>query len=41
MYGDTKTVAVHINYLREKIETNGEKPEHLQTVWGAGYRFLL
>jgi DNA-binding response OmpR family regulator len=39
MYGDTKTVAVHINHLREKIETDSAKPEHIQTVWGVGYRF--
>jgi len=40
MYGDLKTVAVHINRLREKTEKNPANPEHLQTVWGAGYRFL-
>ncbi|MCL2092684.1 MAG: response regulator transcription factor [Treponema sp.] len=40
MYGDLKTVAVHINRLREKIEREPSKPVHLQTVWGAGYRFL-
>jgi DNA-binding response OmpR family regulator len=39
-YGDLKTVAVHINRLREKIEKNPSDPVHLQTVWGAGYRFL-
>jgi DNA-binding response OmpR family regulator len=38
-YGDTATVAVHINRLREKIERNPSEPEHIQTVWGAGYRF--
>jgi len=39
MYGDLKTVVVHINRLREKIEKNPANPIHLQTVWGAGYRF--
>jgi len=39
-YGDLKTVAVHINRLREKIEKTPSDPVHLQTVWGAGYRFL-
>ena len=39
-YGDLKTVAVHINRLREKIEKNPSEPAHLQTVWGAGYKFL-
>lgn len=38
-YGDTATVAVHINRLREKLEDNPSKPKHIQTVWGAGYRF--
>jgi DNA-binding response OmpR family regulator len=38
-YGDTKTVAVHIGRLREKIEKDPQNPEHIQTVWGAGYRF--
>jgi DNA-binding response OmpR family regulator len=40
MYGDLKTVAVHINRLRDKIEKNPSKPLHIQTVWGAGYRFM-
>ena len=37
--GDTATVAVHINRLREKIERDPSDPAHIQTVWGAGYRF--
>lgn len=37
--GDSRTVAVHVNRLREKIEKNPAEPAHLQTVWGAGYRF--
>ena len=37
--GDIKTVAVHINRLREKIEADPANPRHIQTVWGAGYRF--
>lgn len=36
---DTATVAVHINRLREKLEDDPSKPKHIQTVWGAGYRF--
>jgi DNA-binding response OmpR family regulator len=39
-YGDIKTVAVHINRIREKIEKDPATPEHIQTVWGAGYRFV-
>lgn len=38
-FGDLKTVAVHINRLREKIEKNPQYPVYIQTVWGAGYRF--
>jgi DNA-binding response OmpR family regulator len=36
---DTGTVTVHIRRLREKLETDPAHPEHLQTVWGVGYRF--
>ena len=38
-WGDNATVAVHINRLREKIEQDPAHPRHIQTVWGAGYRF--
>lgn len=38
-FGDIKTVAVHINRLRDKIEKDPANPMHIQTVWGAGYRF--
>ena len=37
--GSTSTVSVHMNRLREKIETDPANPCWLQTVWGAGYRF--
>ncbi|MDL2319132.1 response regulator transcription factor [Eubacteriales bacterium OttesenSCG-928-A19] len=36
--GDSKTVAVHINRLREKLEKDPANPVYIQTVWGAGYR---
>lgn len=38
--GDNATVAVHINRLREKLERDPGHPRYIQTVWGAGYRFL-
>jgi two-component system phosphate regulon response regulator PhoB len=38
-FGDSKTVDVHIRWLREKLETNPSNPEHLLTVRGFGYRF--
>jgi len=37
--GDTATVMVHINRIREKIEPDPAKPMYIETVWGAGYRF--
>lgn len=37
--GDTATVMVHVNRLREKIEPEPAKPIYIETVWGAGYRF--
>lgn len=38
--GDTATVAVHVNRLREIIEEDSAEPVHIQTVWGAGYKFV-
>lgn len=38
-YGDTRTVDVHIRYLRQKIEDVPESPKYIQTVRGFGYRF--
>lgn len=38
-YGDTSTVTVHVRRLREKVEEDPSAPEHIQTVWGVGYRF--
>jgi two-component system, OmpR family, phosphate regulon response regulator PhoB len=37
---DTGTVTVHMRRLREKIERDPSKPQHLETVWGVGYRFV-
>ena len=37
--GDTATVTVHINRIREKIEPKPSEPRYVETVWGAGYRF--
>ena len=38
-YGSSNTVMVHIRKLRMKIEKNPQRPEHISTVWGKGYRF--
>jgi DNA-binding response OmpR family regulator len=37
--GDTATVTVHVRKIREKIESNTARPQYIETVWGAGYRF--
>jgi len=37
--GDTRTVDVHVSWLRHKIETDPAHPEHLMTVRGVGYKF--
>ncbi|MFP4007611.1 MAG: winged helix-turn-helix domain-containing protein [Spirulinaceae cyanobacterium] len=37
--GDTKTVDVHIRWLREKLEEDPSKPKYIITVRGFGYRF--
>jgi two-component system, OmpR family, response regulator len=39
--GDSATVTVHIARIREKIESDPSKPQYIETVWGAGYRFRV
>ncbi|MDD4924634.1 MAG: response regulator transcription factor [Dehalococcoidales bacterium] len=36
--GDTRTVDVHVRWLREKIEEDPQKPKLLLTVRGSGYK---
>jgi len=36
---DTRTVDVHIRYLRQKIEENPAQPRYIETVRGVGYSF--
>jgi DNA-binding winged helix-turn-helix (wHTH) protein len=38
--GDTRTLDVHIRWLRKKIEQNPSRPRRLVTMRGVGYRFL-
>ena len=38
-YGETRTVDVHIRYLRQKIEDDDSNPVYIETVRGIGYRF--
>lgn len=37
--GNTSTVPVHINRLREAVEEDPSDPKHILTIWGVGYKF--
>ena len=37
----TRTVDVHIAWLRQKLEDNPRYPSHIQTVHGFGYKFVV
>ncbi len=37
--GDTRTLDVHMSWLRSKLEDDPSRPVYLQTVRGVGYRF--
>ena len=37
--GDTRTVDVHVRWLREKVEPDPGNPERIVTIRGVGYRF--
>lgn len=36
----TRTVDVHVAWLRQKLEANPRHPEHILTVHGLGYKFV-
>ena len=36
--GDSRTVDVHVRWLREKIEVDPANPQRIATVRGIGYR---
>jgi DNA-binding response OmpR family regulator len=38
--GETRTVDVHVRWLREKLEADPAHPEQIQTVRGVGYKFV-
>ena len=38
-FSEPQTLTVHIKWLRQKIEANPKKPDHIVTVWGVGYRY--
>jgi hypothetical protein len=37
----SRTIDVHISWLRQKIEENTQHPKHIHTIRGKGYRFSL
>ena len=37
--GESRTVDVHVRWLREKLEDEPSSPRHIETVRGFGYRF--
>ncbi len=37
--GFSRTVDVHVQHVREKVEAGGGNPGHIATVWGVGYKF--
>ena len=37
-YGETRTVDVHIRYLRKKIEGDNSSEKYIQTIRGVGYK---
>jgi DNA-binding response OmpR family regulator len=39
-FGGSRTVDVHIRWLREKLEAEPGSPRHLLTVRGVGYKFV-
>jgi len=38
--GDTRTLDVHIRWLREAVEENPSRPRIITTVRGVGYRLV-
>jgi two-component system response regulator VicR len=38
--GDTRTLEVHIRWLREQLEDDPSRPQFIQTARSAGYRFV-
>lgn len=37
--GNTATVPVHINRIREAVEEDPANPKHILNIWGVGYKF--
>lgn len=39
--GDTRTLNVHVRFVREVMEKDASQPRYIQTIRGVGYRFEL
>jgi two-component system alkaline phosphatase synthesis response regulator PhoP len=39
--GSTRTIDVHVAWLRQKLEDNPQNPKHIHTIRGMGYRFSM
>ena len=39
-FGGSRTIDVHIRWLREKLEATPAHPRHLLTIRGVGYKFV-
>jgi DNA-binding response OmpR family regulator len=39
-FGGSRTVDVHVRWLREKLEADPPRPRHLLTIRGVGYKFV-
>lgn len=39
-YGDTRTLDVHIRWLRQKIEDDSSNPQYIRTIRGVGFEFM-
>ncbi len=40
-YGETRTIDVHIRYIRRKLGDNGPEFKYIDTVRGIGYKFIV
>ncbi|MGC4019795.1 MAG: response regulator transcription factor [Muricomes sp.] len=39
-FSEQQTLTVHVKWLRQKIEDGPKDSQHIQTIWGVGYKFI-